>query len=92
MTLTVTIHRHIAAAPDRVFATITDIPNTPTVISAIASVALLTDGPVGPGTRWRETRRLLGHAATETLEDELRAYLEGDPAPAPEAQPSPQAQ
>lgn len=62
-TTTVTI-----AAPQRaVFAAFTDIPGSADAIEAITRIEPLTDGPVGTGTRWRETRRLFGREATEVL-------------------------
>ena len=47
-------------------------------ISGIESVELLTDGPVGLGTKFRETRIMFGRQATEEMEitgfDAPRSY------------------
>ena len=63
------ITRTIAAPPETVWAVITDIPNSPQVISGIDSVDML-GGPegFGVGTRWRETRTMFGKEATEEME------------------------
>ena len=57
----------IDAAPALVFAIAADIARWPDVISAIASIELLTAGPVGVGTRFRETRKMFGKSATEEM-------------------------
>jgi hypothetical protein len=58
----------IDAPPDRVFATITDLENAPGRLSAIKRLEVLTDGPVGVGTRFRETRVMFGREATAEIE------------------------
>lgn len=58
----------IDAPPDRVFMLISDLEGVADRVRSIDSVELLTDGPFGEGTRWRETRTLMGHSATEELE------------------------
>lgn len=62
------IERAIAALPARVFAAATDVANWPSVVPAITRTELLTPGPVGPGTRFRETRTMFGREATEEME------------------------
>ena len=57
----------IDAPPQVVFAAIADIESWPSAISAIAEVTLLTPGPVAVGTRFRETREMLGRKATEEM-------------------------
>lgn len=59
---------HIDASPQRVFDQITDLASAPQRISAIKRLEVLTDGPMGPGTRWRETRVMFGREATEEME------------------------
>jgi carbon monoxide dehydrogenase subunit G len=63
------VTRTIAAPPATVWALITDIPNSPQLISGIDSVDML-GGPegFGVGTRWRETRTMFGKEATEEME------------------------
>src|SRR5688572_2713687 len=61
------VDRHIAAPPDVVFARATDFRRAPEFITAIAKMDILTNGPVGVGTRFRETRVMLGREATEEM-------------------------
>lgn len=63
----VTVERRIAAPAGRVWAVLTDIEAAPRVISGIEKVEMLSDRPFGVGTRWRETRRMLGKEATEEM-------------------------
>lgn len=63
----VTVETTIRAAPERVFAIATDLPNIAETVSGIESVEVLTEGPVGVGTRWRETRKMYGKTATEEM-------------------------
>jgi len=58
----------IAAPVDRVFALSTDVEGWPGRIKGITKVEKLTPGPVGAGTRFRETRVMFGKAATEEME------------------------
>jgi carbon monoxide dehydrogenase subunit G len=58
---------HVAAPPERVFAIAIDIPRWPERISAIDRIELLTPGPVGVGTRFRETRTMHGREASEEM-------------------------
>ncbi len=57
----------IAASPERVFEVATDLSGLPETMSGIDSVEVLSDGPFGEGTRWRETRTLYGKQATEEM-------------------------
>lgn len=57
----------IAASPERVFAVATDLANLPQTMSGIDTVEVLSEGPFGEGTRWRETRTLYGKQATEEM-------------------------
>lgn len=63
----VTVERLIAAPADRVWEALTDIEGCPQVISGIEHVEMLSEGPFGTGTRWRETRRIFGKEATEEM-------------------------
>ena len=62
-----TVDRHIAAPPDVVFARATDFRHAPEVVTAIVKMEMLTSGPVGAGTRFRETRMMFGREATEEM-------------------------
>jgi uncharacterized protein YndB with AHSA1/START domain len=57
----------IAAPPERVFVLLADVMAWPKNIDAIEHVEVLTPGPVGRGTRFRETRRMHGRSATEEM-------------------------
>ncbi|MDE2660318.1 MAG: SRPBCC family protein [Acidobacteriota bacterium] len=57
----------VAASSERVFEAATDLARLPETMSGIDSVEVLSDGPFGEGTRWRETRTLYGKQATEEM-------------------------
>lgn len=59
--------RHIAAPPEALWALVSDLDRWAGTISAIRRVEKLTDGPLGPGTRFRETRVMFGREATEVM-------------------------
>ena len=63
----VEVSKQINAPIERVFDVFTDLPNAADRISGIESVEVLTDQPFGVGTRWKETRIMMGKAATETM-------------------------
>ncbi len=48
----------IAAPRKRVFSMLTDLDQAHRIMPDIVKVRLLTDGPFGHGTRWKETRRM----------------------------------
>jgi carbon monoxide dehydrogenase subunit G len=59
--------QHINAPADKVWAVISDIPGSAATLSAIDSIQMLTDGPYGEGTRWKETRTMMGRSETVEL-------------------------
>ncbi|MEM7517850.1 MAG: SRPBCC family protein [Planctomycetota bacterium] len=63
-----TFEKSIAAPPAVVFEHATDIPSWPDQISGIVSTEVLTEGPIGVGTRFRETRIIFKREATEEME------------------------
>lgn len=64
----VTVSRMIAASPERVWDVLTDFENLPNVVDAISSVTRVGDGEgFAVGTRWRETRKIMGRQATEEM-------------------------
>lgn len=75
------IQEHIQAPIDQVFARLTDFANAADVVGAITKVEMVSDGPAGLGTRFRETRVMFGQAATEEMEvvafDPPRSYALG---------------
>ena len=63
------VSREVAVPPDRLWELITDLDRAPEVISAVTSIERLDDAEeFGVGTRWQETRTILGRDTTEVLE------------------------
>ncbi|MFJ5698537.1 SRPBCC family protein [Arthrobacter sp. NPDC093139] len=56
--------QHVNANPDKVWAVISDIPGSPGTLSAVESIQMVSEGPYGEGTRWKETRSMLGRRET----------------------------
>jgi len=71
----------IRGTQQAVFDAISDLEHAPERIGAIRKVEILTDGPVGKGTRWRETRLMFGKECAEEMEitefDPPRGYRVG---------------
>jgi carbon monoxide dehydrogenase subunit G len=64
----VTASKRVDAAPDAVWAVMTDLNSFPEAISGIESVERLDDGTdFEIGTKWRETRVMFGRTATEVM-------------------------
>lgn len=63
----IVVKETVQAPIDRVFEALSDIPHAAEHISGLDRVEMLTEGPVGVGTRWRETRTLFGREATEEM-------------------------
>jgi hypothetical protein len=61
------VSQTVDAPVELVFDAATDLPNAADRIRGIDAIEMLTEGPVGMGTRWRETRTLMGRTATEEL-------------------------
>ncbi|MDP6479592.1 MAG: SRPBCC family protein [Phycisphaerales bacterium] len=81
--LTLSLSRRIPASQQAVWTVIADIAGSPDRIASIAEVELLTSDPVGVGSRWKETRLLLGRKTTEVMEMTVfeppaRYVVEGD--------------
>ncbi len=57
----------VAAPLPAVFAAFTDFANAPTRVADIIRVEVLTAGPVGVGTSFKETRKMFGKECTETM-------------------------
>jgi carbon monoxide dehydrogenase subunit G len=56
--------QHVHATPEKVWAVISDIPGSAATLSGIDAVQMLSDGPYGEGTRWKETRTMMGRSET----------------------------
>jgi carbon monoxide dehydrogenase subunit G len=61
---TTSLTQHIHASPEKVWSVISDIPGSAATLSGVDSVQLLSEGPYGEGTRWKETRTMMGRAET----------------------------
>ena len=59
---------HVEAPVERTFGVFSDLARAPEMIDGITRVELLTEGPVGAGTRFRETRVMFGRETTEEME------------------------
>ena len=59
--------REVRAPVEDVFRVCTDLERAPERISAITAVKVLSEGPFGVGTRWRETRVMYGREASEEM-------------------------
>ena len=75
------VQKHVQASPEKVFEAATNLARLPERIAGIKRVEVLTTGPVGVGTRFRETRVMFGREATEEMEitgfDPPRAFTIG---------------
>ena len=60
----IVVEEAIRAPRALTFAIATDVRNWPSLVSSIRNTELLTREPVGPGTRFRETRLIHGSIAT----------------------------
>lgn len=58
----------IDASPETVWAVVSDIGSAAGTLSGVDAIELLTDGPYGVGTRWRETRTMFGMKDTMEME------------------------
>jgi hypothetical protein len=63
-----TLTRTYPASISETFALFADLANAPDRIPAIKKIEFLTPGPVGPGTKFKETRVVFKREATETFE------------------------
>lgn len=65
---TVSTTTRINAPRERVFELFTDLRCAPQRVKAIDKIDVLTEGPIGKGTRFAETRTMFGRSHTETME------------------------
>ena len=75
----VTVHRSIAAPPERVWSVITDLAGSPETITSIDAVDIVHGDEFDVGTTWDETRTMFGKTVTERMEvtavDEPNSYV-----------------
>jgi carbon monoxide dehydrogenase subunit G len=64
----ISVSETIAAPPERVFAAMTDLEGAAAWMHGLVRLERLTDGPIAVGSRWRETRRILGREGSEVFE------------------------
>ena len=65
---TVTVSNYVAAPVEQVFRLFTDIEHGPAHVVGIKKIEMLTPGSVHLGTRWRETREVLGRLDSAEME------------------------
>ena len=63
----ITVSTHVSAPLQDVFEVYTDIGKAAERIPAITKLEMLSEGPFGNGTRWRETRVIMKKEATEEM-------------------------
>jgi len=63
----IVVETDVAAPPEVVYDTVTDVRGWPRFIRAIESIELVGMEEVGIGTRFRETRTMFGRKATEEM-------------------------
>ena len=76
--MSICLSKSIDAEPTEVFDRLTDLHKAAERIEDITHIEVLTDGPIGAGTRFRETRKMFGKECTEEMEitqfDAPRSY------------------
>ncbi len=65
---TLNLSTTVAAPLSQVFQAFADFEKADAIIDSIVRIEMLTDGPVGVGTRFSETRVMFGKEATEEME------------------------
>ncbi|WP_104138265.1 SRPBCC family protein [Arthrobacter sp. ZGTC131] len=59
--------QHVNASPEKVWAVISDIPGSAATLSGVESIQMVSEGTYGEGTRWKETRSMMGRRETVEL-------------------------
>ena len=59
-----TLSHHVNASREKVWAVISDIPGSARTLSGVKAIQMLSEGSYGVGTRWRETRAMMGREET----------------------------
>ncbi|WP_027502024.1 SRPBCC family protein [Rhodococcus sp. UNC363MFTsu5.1] len=59
--------RHVAATPAKVWAVLTDLDAAATMLTGVIGTERITGEGYAVGTRWRETRKMLGKEANEEM-------------------------
>ncbi len=58
----------VAATPEQAWAVYSDLAHAADRIKGIERIEIITDGPIGVGTKWRETRIMMKKETTEEME------------------------
>jgi carbon monoxide dehydrogenase subunit G len=64
----VSILKEIPADLETVYAIFTDLENMEQRIEGIDTIEMITDGPIGVGTRFKETRTMMNRSETQEME------------------------
>lgn len=64
MNPTISLTQHVNAPAATVWDVISDIPGSASTLSGVDSVTMLSKGPYGVGTRWKETRTMMRRSET----------------------------
>ncbi|WAH95830.1 SRPBCC family protein [Arthrobacter sp. MMS18-M83] len=63
-----TLSQHVNASREKVWAVISDIPGSARTLSGVKAIQMLSEGPYGEGTRWKETRVMMGREETVEMQ------------------------
>jgi carbon monoxide dehydrogenase subunit G len=63
----IVVSTHVSAPLEKVFEVYTELEKAEERIPGITKLELLSEGPFGNGTRWRETRVMMKKEATEEM-------------------------
>ena len=63
----ITVSTNVSAPIDQVFEVYTDLEKAVERIPGLTALEILSEGPFGEGTRWRETRLMFKKEATEEM-------------------------
>jgi hypothetical protein len=66
--LQIEVRKPIGSSRAEIFAVVSDIERWPEIMRSVRSVHLLTPSPLRPGSRFRQLRVMLGHAADHEVE------------------------
>ena len=63
-----TVSRLVHASPEEVWQVLTDLEGAPATLRGVTRVEVLDGASYDVGTRWTETRKILGKEETQTME------------------------
>ena len=65
--LSISVTRHVNAPADTVWQVLTDLDNAADTLSGVIRIERLAGEGYAVGTKWRETRKMMGKEATEDM-------------------------